>query len=145
MRRTTVLVVDDEVHITHILALKLREAGLDVLAANEPEEAYELACQFRPDLIITDYQMPQMNGFELCRRLQANPATDGIPVLLLTGRSHKISDEDLERSHVKGMVTKPFSMRDLRERIAQILRATGAAAAAAEAARPEREDERAAS
>jgi CheY-like chemotaxis protein len=60
-----VLVADDEIHIIHVVAIKLRNNGYEVIAANNGAEAYELACRERPDIVVTDYQMPLLTGFEL--------------------------------------------------------------------------------
>ena len=66
----TILVADDESHILHVVSLKLRNAGYRVVTARDGQEALELAQQEHPDLLITDYHMPQLSGLELCQRLQ---------------------------------------------------------------------------
>ena len=106
-----ILVVDDEAHILHVLSLKLRNAGHDVLTSVDGEEAFELACQELPDLIITDFQMPYMTGLELCRALADNGPTSQIPVLILTARGYALDDEDLQIGNIKGVISKPFSPR----------------------------------
>lgn len=106
-----ILVVDDEAHILQVLSLKLRNAGHDVLTAVDGEEAFELACQELPDLIITDFQMPYMTGLELCRALADHGPTSQIPVLILTARGYALDDEDLEIGNIKGVISKPFSPR----------------------------------
>ena len=79
-----ILVIDDEAHIVQVLSLKLRNAGYEVLTASDGEEGYEVALKKQPQLIITDFQMPYMTGLELCKQLASNPATSGIPVLMLS-------------------------------------------------------------
>ncbi len=106
-----ILVVDDEAHILHVLSLKLRNAGHDVLTSVDGEEAFELACQELPDLIITDFQMPYMTGLELCRALADHGPTSQIPVLILTARGYALDDEDLQIGNIKGVISKPFSPR----------------------------------
>ncbi len=106
-----ILVVDDEAHILHVLSLKLRNAGYEVITAVDGEEAFEIACQELPDLVITDFQMPYMTGLELCRALAANAPTAGIPVMILTARGYALDDEDLELGNIKGVLSKPFSPR----------------------------------
>ena len=78
-----ILVADDEAPIANVVALKLRNAGFEVIVARDGQEAYELAIADRPDFIITDLQMPVMNGLELCTRLAAE-IQGGIPTILLT-------------------------------------------------------------
>ena len=87
-----VLVVDDEIHIVHVVAIKLRNNGFEVISASNGAEAFELACSEKPDIIVTDYQMPVMSGLEFVTKLRGNEATKGIPVILLTARSFAIED-----------------------------------------------------
>jgi CheY-like chemotaxis protein len=82
----TILVVDDEVHISHVVSLKLQQAGLRVLTAGDGEEGYEVACRELPDLVVTDFQMPIMSGLELGCKLRETAATSEIPVLVVTAR-----------------------------------------------------------
>jgi len=127
MSTPTVLIVDDESHITQVVSLKLRKAGYRPITAGDGEEGYEVACQQRPDLIITDLQMPYMNGLELCQRLQSNPQTRAIPVVVLTARGYSLGPDDLDRVRVTGMLSKPFSPRELLEHVERALAAGGGA------------------
>lgn len=130
----TVLVVDDETHITHVVSLKLRNAGYQVFTAADGEEGYEVACDRRPDLIVTDLQMPYMTGVEMCVRLRANKETADIPALLLTARGYALTQDDLARTNIKDVLSKPFSPREILERIKQHLGDAGAPGGASEAA-----------
>ena len=65
MASRKVLVVDDEVHIVHVVAIKLRNNGYEPITAGNGQEAYDLACKEKPDIIIADYMMPIMSGLEL--------------------------------------------------------------------------------
>ena len=116
-----ILVVDDEAHILHVLSVKLGNAGLEVSTAVDGEEAYEIACQDLPDLIITDFQMPYMTGLELCRALAGNAPTAHIPVLILTARGYALDDEDLKIGNIKGVLSKPFSPRSVLQRVEDLL------------------------
>ena len=106
-----ILIVDDEAHILHVLSLKLKNAGYEVITAPDGEEGFELASIELPDLVITDYQMPFMTGLELCHALADQSSTAKIPVLILTARGHALDDQDLKISNVKGILSKPFSPR----------------------------------
>ncbi len=106
-----ILVVDDEAHILHVLSLKLRNAGYEVVTAVDGEDGYELACQHLPDLVITDFQMPYMTGLELCQALATNTPTAHIPVLILTARGYALDEDDLKIGNIKGVLSKPFSPR----------------------------------
>jgi two-component system, OmpR family, response regulator len=124
-----VLVVDDEESITELLAMALTHEGFDVRTAGDGREAMSLVNKFRPDIIILDVQMPELDGFEVQRRLVAERAR--VPVLFLTAR-------DAVRDKVHGLtlgaddyVTKPFSLEELLARVRSILRRTADATSAA--------------
>ncbi len=106
-----ILIVDDGAHILHVLSLKLRNAGYEVVTAVDGEDGYELACQHLPDLVITDFQMPYMTGLELCRAMATNTSTAHIPVLILTARGYALDEDDLKIGNIKGVLSKPFSPR----------------------------------
>lgn len=116
-----VLVVDDEAHILQVLSFKLRKAGLEVLTAVDGEEGLEAATHERPDLIITDFQMPYMTGLELCRALADNEATRDIPVLMLTARGYSLDAEDLKLGNLRDVLSKPFSPRTVLQQVMDIL------------------------
>ena len=127
MSERTILVADDESHILHVVSLKLQNAGYRVLTAHDGREALELAQQERPDLLITDYHMPQLNGLELCRRLKQDPKTTGIPAIMLTARGYELEPTDTEQSGILRMLSKPFSPRHLLSTVEEVLAQTVAA------------------
>jgi len=116
-----ILIVDDETHILQVLSLKLRNAGYEVFTAMDGEEALEVVRQSRPDLVITDFQMPIMTGLELCRAMAADPASAEIPVLMLTARGYSLSDRDLAIGNIRHVVHKPFSPRAILEMVRTLL------------------------
>jgi two-component system alkaline phosphatase synthesis response regulator PhoP len=119
----TILVADDESHILNVVSLKLTNAGYIVVTACDGQEALDLATGSRPDLLITDYHMPQLSGLELCRRLKQNPETDGIPTIMLTARGYDLTPGDTEESGISHMISKPFSPRQLLATVEEILAA----------------------
>lgn len=121
MTGNKVLIADDEIHIIHVVAIKLRNNGYEVIAANNGAEAYDLACQEQPDIIVTDYQMPFVTGIELIEKLRANEQTKNIPVILLTARSFAISSELQQSLQVEECLSKPFSPKELLKSIQDIL------------------------
>ena len=116
-----VLVVDDEVHIVHVVAIKLRNNGYEVISADNGEEAYELACREKPDIIVTDYQMPVMTGLELVEKLRQYEETQDIPVIMLTARSFAIPKEQQEELRISDCLSKPFSPKELLGNIEDVL------------------------
>jgi len=124
MSEKTILVADDETHILHVVSLKLRNAGFRILTAQDGQEALELAQAEKPDLIITDYHMPQLSGLELCQRLKQDPATSCIPAIMLTARGYHLDPVDTEQSGILRMLSKPFSPRQLLATVNEVLALT---------------------
>jgi two-component system, OmpR family, alkaline phosphatase synthesis response regulator PhoP len=122
-----ILVADDESHILHVVSLKLRNAGFQVVTARDGQEALELAQQEKPDLLITDYHMPQLSGLELCQRLKQDPKTKDIPAIMLTARGYHLEPHDTEQSGILKMLSKPFSPRHLLATVNEVLELTAAA------------------
>jgi two-component system response regulator ResD len=118
-----VLIVDDDPELLGILRKYLENHGLETISAANGAEALAAAPSGRPDLIITDVEMPRLDGFALCRRIKDNKALADIPVIIMTGK--KISEAD----HVAGYgygaddyVVKPFSYAVLLAKVKSMLR-----------------------
>src|SRR3989440_7566752 len=114
------LVVEDEPNILELLAASLRYAGFEVIAASAGTEAVQAAGRHRPDLIVLDVMLPDMDGFDVIRRLRGGGTR--IPVVFLTARD---AMEDKVRGLTLGgddYVTKPFSLEEVIARIRAILR-----------------------
>jgi two-component system alkaline phosphatase synthesis response regulator PhoP len=121
MSERKILVADDESHILHVVSLKLRNAGFKVVTARDGQEALDLAVAERPDLVITDYHMPNLSGIELCRRLKQDAATSNIPAIMLTARGYHLEPHDTEQSGILRMLSKPFSPRQLLATVNEVL------------------------
>jgi two-component system alkaline phosphatase synthesis response regulator PhoP len=121
MEGKKVLVVDDELHIVHVVAIKLRSNGFEVLTAGNGADAYELACSGKPDIIVTDLQMPVMDGWELVDKIRQNEQLKFVPVIMLTGRSFSIDKERMAQLRIIECIGKPFSPRELLQKIESIL------------------------
>ena len=119
--KTKILVVDDEAHILHVVSMKLRNAGYEVITAEDGEEGLESALQHKPDLIITDYQMPFMTGLELCTKLKEHEATRSTPALMLTARGFGLAPEYLDKTNIAGVLSKPFSPREILGRVQELV------------------------
>ena len=116
-----VLVVDDEIHIVHVVAIKLRNNDYEVISADNGAEAFELACSEKPDIIVTDFQMPVMTGLELVEKVRQCDQTKDIPVILLTARNFAIEEQQEEDLQISQCLSKPFSPKELLENIEDIL------------------------
>lgn len=118
----TVLIIDDEPDLIRLLDYNLTRADFLVLSARDGESGIALARKHTPDVIILDVMMPGLDGWEVCKRLRADPATAAIPILFLSARAE-------EADRVLGLelggddyVTKPFSVREIIARLKALLR-----------------------
>jgi len=121
MAESKVLVVDDEIHIVHVVSIKLRNNGYEVISAENGAEAFDLACREKPDIIVTDFQMPVMTGLEFVQKLRQSEQTKDIPVIMLTARGFAIEDESKEQLQISEFLSKPFSPKELLRTINDIL------------------------
>jgi CheY-like chemotaxis protein len=117
-----ILLVDDEIHIVRAAEFKFRRLGYDVVCASDGEEAWELIQQRRPDLIVTDCQMPRLDGLGLAQRVRSNSQTEGIPMIMLSAKGFELSPEEIRRRYgIALLLPKPFSPRDLVRSVEEIL------------------------
>ena len=111
---STVLLVDDEVHILRAAEFKLKLAGIEVLCAMDGEQAWEIIEQETPDLVVTDLQMPRLNGLELIQRMRDSTSAAEIPVIMLTAKGYELTfSEEGNELQISAVVSKPFSPREL--------------------------------
>jgi two-component system, OmpR family, alkaline phosphatase synthesis response regulator PhoP len=117
-----ILLCDDEIHIVRAAEFKLKKAGYEVQIANDGAEAWEAIQRRIPDLLITDFQMPRMDGAALIEKVRGNPATANLPVFLLTAKGFELSHEDMVGMwNVVEVIAKPFSPRELLQRVDRTL------------------------
>ena len=116
-----ILVADDEAHILHVVSMKLRNAGFDVVTAHDGEEAVELCHIEEPDLIITDYQMPFMTGVEFCTEIRNFPHCKHIPAVMLTARGFDVDPSEMAEACIARVLEKPFSPREILAVVTELL------------------------
>lgn len=116
------LLCDDDIHILRAAEFKLKRAGYEVRTVFNGEEAW-LAIQERiPDLLITDYQMPRLDGLQLIALCREHLATAQLPIVLLTARGMELDQPELiARFNLSGLFFKPFSPRELRTHVEQVI------------------------
>lgn len=116
-KKPLILVVDDIMENIKIVGDNLRNAGYLVAIADNGQDALNAVENLKPDLILLDIQMPEMDGYEVCRRVKSVEATAGIPVIFLTAKSG--IDEIVKGFDVGGVdyITKPFNSRELLARV----------------------------
>ncbi len=128
-RQARILVVDDEPQITRVLKTALSTQGYSLRVAANGVEGMVAVHEWKPDLVITDVSMPQMNGVELCREIRA---VSEVPILVLSVRNQELMKIEALDAGADDYVTKPFSIQELQARVrAQLRRSSLAAADAA--------------
>ena len=143
-----ILVVDDEPVLVETIAYNLEQAGYTVITVADGASALEAARREKPDLIILDLMLPEMDGLEVCRQLRREGNTATTPIMILTAKSEEIDKVVGLEVGADDYVTKPFGRRELLARVRALLRRTdyaipaeerGAKEASAEVPRPDRE------
>jgi two-component system phosphate regulon response regulator PhoB len=122
--KTKILVVDDEPDALEVLGFKLREAGYTPLFAKDGHRALTAARDEKPDLIVLDLMLPEVDGLEVCKILRRDTATAAIPVIMLTARATEMDRVLGLELGADDYVTKPFSPRELVIRIRKLLART---------------------
>lgn len=118
-----VLLCDDEIHILRAAEFKLKRAGYDVRIAGDGEEGWEAIQREIPDIVVTDCQMPRLDGLGLLRRMRENPATAAVPALMLSAKGFELNAEELAATlQVEALIAKPFSPRELLETVNRVLK-----------------------
>lgn len=119
-----ILIADDEPNIVISLEYLLKREGFDVSVARDGQEALDVAEQSRPDLILLDVMMPHKTGFEVCQALRAQASFADTAIVMLTAKGR---DTDIAKGMALGAnayMTKPFSTRDLVDKVRQLLGGT---------------------
>lgn len=117
----SVLIVDDEPNIVLSLQFLMKKAGFDVRTARDGEEALAEIARAAPDLVLLDVMMPKRDGFDVCQTVRANPAWQGIRIVLLTAKGRDVEREKGLALGADDYVTKPFSTRDVLARIEKLV------------------------
>ncbi|HRK31298.1 MAG TPA: response regulator transcription factor [Tepidisphaeraceae bacterium] len=126
-QKKRVLVVDDEQDIVELIRFNLERNGYEVFTAADGNAALELARKQVPDLVVLDLMLPGIDGTEVARRLKAEPATSGVPIVMLTAKSEETDVVVGLTLGADDYVTKPFSIKILLARLNSVLRRSDAA------------------
>ncbi len=129
----TILIVEDERDIADLVKYHLEKAGLPARIVPDGKHALDLISREPPDLVILDLMLPSLDGLEVCRRLRGSPATQGIPVIMLTAKAEEVDRIVGLEMGADDYVPKPFSPRELVARVKAVLRRMAAPLAASEA------------
>lgn len=108
-----ILVVDDERHIVRLIQVSLERAGFEVVTAYDGKGALEKVASEKPDLITLDWLMPYLDGIDVVKKLKGDPATESIPIIMITGKG---SDKDVFEGYHYGVdyyMTKPLNPNEV--------------------------------
>ncbi|NIQ96658.1 MAG: response regulator [Desulfuromonadales bacterium] len=121
MSKQKILVVEDEESLLKLESILLTSKGYEVQGVTTGQEALDAIAENMPDLVLLDIMLPEMDGFEVCRRIKENPQTKHLPVVMLTAKK---SREDMARGQEVGAdwyITKPFKSANVIETIQRFL------------------------
>jgi len=121
MSETQILVVDDESSTRRLLSYLLEKSGYAVVTAEDGIEALARIEQARPGVVITDLMMPNLNGYELCRRIRVRPEFNAIKIIVLTARDQSSDLEVLKASGADFVMKKPINPQELSRTVRELL------------------------
>jgi len=122
-----ILVVDDDARVREMIEFRLRLFGYEVIQAADGTEALDVATREKPNLVLLDVMMPELDGFQVCTRLKQNDATKDIPVVMLTAKAEAKDVTRAFNSGANDYVVKPYDPMVLQQKVVQNLRQTAGA------------------
>ncbi|MGB1250884.1 MAG: response regulator [Candidatus Promineifilaceae bacterium] len=120
----TILVIDDHFETLRLTSLILKRKSYKVLTAQSGAGGLEIARQKRPDLVLLDIMMPEMDGIEVCRQMRSQPGLDSVPIMMFTARSHDADREEALQAGASDYIVKPTRPKELLERVQDVLSKT---------------------
>jgi len=118
-----VLLCDDEIHILRATQIKMQRAGYEVVCACDGQEGWEEILKQPPDIVVTDCQMPRLDGFGLLEKIRADERFADLPVVMLTAKGFEIAHREAGNHYkIIAILAKPFSPRQLVQYVEEILR-----------------------
>ena len=122
MSKQTILIVDDEQDLIDLIEYNLKQQGFEVLTADNGNRGIQIARDEKPNLVLLDVMMPQMDGIEVCDRMREDPGLKNIPIIFLTARSDEKTEIEGLNKGADDYITKPISTSKLISRIKAVLR-----------------------
>ena len=116
-----ILIAEDQADLREMIALTLRLAGFEVVAAADGEQAYQQANVALPDLIILDLEMPHLSGSEVCKKLKARQAFANTPVVIMSSHDNPIEIENSLKAGAREYIHKPFELNFLMDKVVTLL------------------------
>lgn len=130
MSKACVLVADDSITIQKVFELAFEGEDISIIVANDGKSALSMALSQKPDMIIADVNMPEMDGFELCQAVKKNPDTNSIPVYLLSSALDDFDEDKADKVGASGRFEKPFRSEDMVQQVMDVISAPAGEAGA---------------
>lgn len=118
-----ILIADDTPQAAELLEVYLSDADYDLRIASDGEQTLQVVAEWKPDLILLDIMMPRISGFEVCKRLRANPGTHDVGVLMITALDQPSDIERAVEAGTDDFLSKPINKTELLHRVRSLLRA----------------------
>lgn len=122
MAQEKILIVDDEEHILELLKFNIKNAGYEVVTANNGLDGVKLAKEEKPDLVLLDLMLPGMDGYDVCKEIKRNKETSNTAIIMLTAKGEELDKILGLELGADDYMTKPFSIRELLARVKAVLR-----------------------
>ncbi|GAA0069463.1 response regulator transcription factor [Clostridium sardiniense] len=122
MAQEKILIVDDEEHILELLKFNIKNAGYEVITANNGLDGVKLAKEEKPDLVLLDLMLPGMDGYDVCKEIKKNKETNNTAIIMLTAKGEELDKILGLELGADDYMTKPFSIRELLARVKAVLR-----------------------
>jgi len=116
-----ILIVEDEVDILQLFAVRIEVNGYDVVTAVDGEEALEKVNSENPDLILLDLMIPKIDGYEVCRTLKFDDETKNIPIIILSALNEAVDKQKALDAGVDAYFVKPFDLEELVQKIKELI------------------------
>jgi len=120
------IIADDEPHILRVAELALKSIGCEVLTVRDGEQAWKAIQNRRPDILVSDVQMPKIDGIQLVQLIRESAELRDMPILLLTAKGFELADTESEDVNSCAIVSKPFSPNALARQAYSMLTAAAA-------------------
>lgn len=119
-----ILLIDDEPELVRAVTVRFKASGYEVIPAFDGQEGIDKAQEFKPDLVLLDIVMPEMDGYEVCKRLKSNPDTKDIPILIFTAYDQRDLEQKCILAGANVIIMKPFETDELLESVNKFLKGT---------------------
>lgn len=121
MSKIKILAMDDSPTVQKLLKMVLEEEGYDVLCASDGIEGIDKAKKNRPSIILVDFVMPKMNGFQVCKIIKEDPDLKHVPIILVTSKGDEVGNKFVKMLGITEYLTKPFQPNDLISKISEVI------------------------